>query len=151
MKVRSSIKAMCPHCYIVRRGKTRYVYCKTQPKHKQRQGFHSFSSNTFCSPCGYKESFCIDSMVANVNTLKTFKAPTYNAFQEGLNFGRQSSSFVVQKLFSYVPTGLPDLKSQTQPQPDSNGPGVSANRIAPVRYNPTMGLFSIIFPGVPVK
>ncbi len=41
MKVRSSIKAMCPHCYIVRRGKKRFVYCKENPKHKQRQGFHT--------------------------------------------------------------------------------------------------------------
>jgi ribosomal protein L36 len=41
MKVRSSIRALCPHCYVVRRGKTRYVYCKETPKHKQRQGFHT--------------------------------------------------------------------------------------------------------------
>ncbi|RYH24338.1 50S ribosomal protein L36 [archaeon] len=41
MKVRSSIKALCPHCYIVKRGKKRFVYCKESPKHKQRQGFHT--------------------------------------------------------------------------------------------------------------
>eukprot|EP01039_Chlorochromonas_danica_P000147 gene143-155_t len=41
MKVRSAIKCLCPHCYIVRRGKRRYVYCKETPKHKQRQGFHT--------------------------------------------------------------------------------------------------------------
>ena len=41
MKVRSSIKAICKHCYIVRRGKIRYVYCKKTAKHKQRQGFHT--------------------------------------------------------------------------------------------------------------
>ncbi len=41
MKVRSSIRALCPHCYIVRRGKSRFVYCKENPKHKQRQGFHT--------------------------------------------------------------------------------------------------------------
>lgn len=32
---------MCKHCYIVKRGKIRYVYCKETPKHKQRQGFHT--------------------------------------------------------------------------------------------------------------
>ena len=39
MKVRSAIKKFCKHCYKVRRGKTHYVYCKKNPKHKQRQGF----------------------------------------------------------------------------------------------------------------
>lgn len=60
MKVRSSIKAMCKNCYIVRRGKTRYVYCKTTPKHHQRQGVHTSaregaeetSFSGFCALCG---------------------------------------------------------------------------------------------------
>ncbi|RMD76734.1 50S ribosomal protein L36 [Candidatus Dojkabacteria bacterium] len=50
MKVKSSIKKRCIHCYIVKRNKfkrlngklevrpTYYVYCKVNPKHKQRQG-----------------------------------------------------------------------------------------------------------------
>ncbi|HKL17248.1 MAG TPA: 50S ribosomal protein L36 [Patescibacteria group bacterium] len=37
MKVRSSVKKMCPHCKVIRRGKRLYVVCKN-PKHKQRQG-----------------------------------------------------------------------------------------------------------------
>lgn len=41
MKVRSAIKVLCPHCYMVRRGKHMYVYCKETPKHKQRQAFHT--------------------------------------------------------------------------------------------------------------
>jgi large subunit ribosomal protein L36 len=41
MKVRSAVKCLCPHCYMVRRGKRLYVYCKQTPKHKQRQGFHT--------------------------------------------------------------------------------------------------------------
>ena len=54
MKVRSSIKKMCKDCYVVRRGKTRYVYCKTTPKHKQRQGYHTMaheSSGAYCAFC----------------------------------------------------------------------------------------------------
>jgi len=49
MKVRSAIKTMCPHCFMVKRGKVRYVYCKKTPKHKQRQGYHTWtnSSSTF--------------------------------------------------------------------------------------------------------
>ena len=46
MKVRSSIKTFCKYCYIVRRGKVNYVYCKVTPKHKQRQGFHTSSSGS---------------------------------------------------------------------------------------------------------
>jgi ribosomal protein L36 len=41
MKVRSAIKTMCKNCYIVKRGRVRYVCCKVNPKHKQRQGFHT--------------------------------------------------------------------------------------------------------------
>lgn len=43
MKVKSSIKKRCEHCYIVKRKNTKgktiiYVYCKRNPRHKQRQG-----------------------------------------------------------------------------------------------------------------
>ncbi|MDD3101799.1 MAG: 50S ribosomal protein L36 [Patescibacteria group bacterium] len=37
MKVRSSVKAMCRLCKVVRRKKRLYVLCKNA-KHKQRQG-----------------------------------------------------------------------------------------------------------------
>jgi len=53
MKVRSSIKKMCQHCYIVRRGKKAYVYCTKTPKHKQRQGFHT-SACPCCEASGAK-------------------------------------------------------------------------------------------------
>lgn len=38
MKVGASVKKYCSHCYIVRRKGRVYVYCKSDPKHKQRQG-----------------------------------------------------------------------------------------------------------------
>lgn len=38
MKVKPSVKPICPDCKIVKRkGKIRVV-CKKNPKHKQRQG-----------------------------------------------------------------------------------------------------------------
>jgi large subunit ribosomal protein L36 len=37
MKVRSSVKKMCPSCKIIRRKGVLRVICKN-PKHKQRQG-----------------------------------------------------------------------------------------------------------------
>ena len=40
MKVVSSLKRRCPHCYIVRRAKKIYLKCEMNPRHKQRQGYH---------------------------------------------------------------------------------------------------------------
>jgi len=37
MKVRSSVKKICPDCKIIKRKGTVRVICKN-PKHKQRQG-----------------------------------------------------------------------------------------------------------------
>ena len=37
MKVRTSVKKICPDCKVVRRNKRVCVICKN-PKHKQRQG-----------------------------------------------------------------------------------------------------------------
>lgn len=38
MKVKASIKKMCPKCKLVRREGVLFVVCKSNPKHKQRQG-----------------------------------------------------------------------------------------------------------------
>ncbi|MEK9943804.1 MAG: 50S ribosomal protein L36 [Gammaproteobacteria bacterium] len=38
MKVRASVKKICRNCKLVRRKGTLYVICKTEPKHKQKQG-----------------------------------------------------------------------------------------------------------------
>lgn len=51
MKVRASVKPMCPSCYVVRRPVTKkmkngtkktistvYIMCSANPRHKQRQG-----------------------------------------------------------------------------------------------------------------
>ncbi|MBI2012914.1 MAG: 50S ribosomal protein L36 [Candidatus Colwellbacteria bacterium] len=38
MKVRASVKKICKDCQIVRRRRRLYVICKSDPKHKQRQG-----------------------------------------------------------------------------------------------------------------
>jgi large subunit ribosomal protein L36 len=37
VKVRASVKRLCPKCKIVKRKSMMYVICKN-PKHKQRQG-----------------------------------------------------------------------------------------------------------------
>ncbi|MEX2043497.1 MAG: 50S ribosomal protein L36 [Patescibacteria group bacterium] len=38
MKVRASVKPMCAKCKIVRRRGVLRVVCKSNPRHKQRQG-----------------------------------------------------------------------------------------------------------------
>lgn len=50
MKVRSSVKRLCKDCKVVKRGKKVMVICKTNPKHKQRQGFHTLIKACFAQP-----------------------------------------------------------------------------------------------------
>ncbi|ODQ77954.1 hypothetical protein BABINDRAFT_163004 [Babjeviella inositovora NRRL Y-12698] len=38
MKTKTSVKKFCQDCYMVRRKGRVFVYCKTNKKHKQRQG-----------------------------------------------------------------------------------------------------------------
>jgi large subunit ribosomal protein L36 len=38
MKVRASVKKVCRNCKIIRRRGAVRVICKTEPRHKQRQG-----------------------------------------------------------------------------------------------------------------
>lgn len=38
MKVKTSVKLRCKDCYMVRRDGILRVYCKKNPRHKQRQG-----------------------------------------------------------------------------------------------------------------
>ncbi|PIR97845.1 MAG: 50S ribosomal protein L36 [Candidatus Colwellbacteria bacterium CG10_big_fil_rev_8_21_14_0_10_42_22] len=38
MKVQASVKKICNSCQTIRRKGRVYVICKTNPKHKQRQG-----------------------------------------------------------------------------------------------------------------
>jgi len=38
MKVRSSVRRICANCKIVRRRGVLRVICKSDPRHKQRQG-----------------------------------------------------------------------------------------------------------------
>ncbi|XP_022971996.1 uncharacterized protein LOC111470644 [Cucurbita maxima] len=44
MKVRASVKKMCEFCRTVRRRGRVYIYCSSNPKHKQRQGLSTFAS-----------------------------------------------------------------------------------------------------------
>ncbi|MEK7095165.1 MAG: 50S ribosomal protein L36 [Patescibacteria group bacterium] len=38
MKVKASVKKICPKCQTVRRKGYVYVICQANPRHKQRQG-----------------------------------------------------------------------------------------------------------------
>ena len=54
MKVRSSVKRICKHCTTVRRRGVLFVTCKKDPKHKQRQGFHSEAAQALgAEPCSH--------------------------------------------------------------------------------------------------
>ncbi|MDO8579265.1 MAG: 50S ribosomal protein L36 [bacterium] len=38
MRVKSSVKKKCAKCLVVRRKGYVYIVCKSNPRHKQRQG-----------------------------------------------------------------------------------------------------------------
>ncbi|HEY4500173.1 MAG: 50S ribosomal protein L36 [Patescibacteria group bacterium] len=38
MRVKSSVKKKCANCLVVRRKGYVYIVCKSNPRHKQRQG-----------------------------------------------------------------------------------------------------------------
>ena len=84
-------------------------------------------------------------MVANMKNLKILKAPS-NALQEGFKFAGQSNSVVAQKVFSNLRC-VTDFKSPTPPDSSQTVSG-TCNSIAkiPVKYDPAIGLFSILFP-----
>ena len=44
MKVRVSVKRMCQACKVIKRKGRVYIYCKENPRHKQRQGYHTLAS-----------------------------------------------------------------------------------------------------------
>lgn len=48
MRVKSSVKKICEHCFMVYRKNKLHVYCPKNPRHKQRQGFHTCVT---CASC----------------------------------------------------------------------------------------------------
>ncbi|EIE20967.1 hypothetical protein COCSUDRAFT_83526 [Coccomyxa subellipsoidea C-169] len=43
MRVRSAVKRLCDACRVVKRRGRLFIVCKTNPKHKQRQGYHTLA------------------------------------------------------------------------------------------------------------
>ena len=50
MKLKSAVKRLCEHCYMVRRKGRLYVRCKKHPRHKQRQGFATLAAGPAPTP-----------------------------------------------------------------------------------------------------
>jgi ribosomal protein L36 len=46
MKVRSSVKRICRSCRVVKRRGYVYIVCSKSPKHKQRQGFSTWTNQS---------------------------------------------------------------------------------------------------------
>lgn len=97
MKVRSAIKALCSDCYVVRRGKIRYVYCKKHPKHKQRQGFHSIAvDHQYCMCCSPELGLAVDSALAS-NALLGSVFPSSTAMNMNMNMTNKMSNVVAAR------------------------------------------------------
>jgi ribosomal protein L36 len=41
MKVKKAVRRLCEHCFVARRRGKLFIVCKKNPKHKQRQLFHT--------------------------------------------------------------------------------------------------------------
>jgi len=79
MKVRSSIKRICPDCYLVRRKRVLYNRCKSNPKHKARQGFSTLSASWTCDhmhPTTTTQSTLIASSLHHTSRSYTSLRPT---------------------------------------------------------------------------
>lgn len=111
---------MCKHCYVVRRGKSRYVYCKLTPKHKQRQGYHTMAhrSGEFCLVCNVGME--VERQLSSVATTE-------------LTVGGNMGVSMLTQNFSSL--GLMRGASGVERKPDS------AIKIA---YNPSVGIFSVL-------
>lgn len=48
MKTKTALKRRCKDCFFVRRRGRLFVFCKSQPRHKQRQGWMTLGLNLCC-------------------------------------------------------------------------------------------------------
>ncbi len=109
MKVRSSVKAICKHCRLVKRGKVLYVCCTKDPKHKQRQGFHTMihDGSAFCCPCGagehslLMENSSFDAFVSNTHKHSPIVLPNFESMS--INDAASSASNESFKMSKYSP------------------------------------------------
>lgn len=90
MKVRSAVRKLCKDCYIVRRKKVLFCYCKSNPRHKQRQGLHTtLPTNT---PL-------LNNEIANVSNLTNYNY--LNNFQNvfiPIRYGFGAASFFIRNV-----------------------------------------------------
>lgn len=105
MKVRSAVKKMCKDCYLVKRKGKLFCYCKTDPRHKQRQGYHvstiahayatSFPRSS-SNPIGNTASNIFPSQVSFISPPITPFAPVNSQLFSPLRFGLGAASFFVR-------------------------------------------------------
>mmetsp|Transcript_7387 Transcript_7387/g.26292 ORF Transcript_7387/g.26292 Transcript_7387/m.26292 type:complete len:105 (+) Transcript_7387:151-465(+) len=58
MRVKASVKRMCEACKVVRRRRRVYIVCKANPKHKQRQGYHTFAIDSIDAEDASRSEAC---------------------------------------------------------------------------------------------
>ena len=140
MKVRSSIKTMCKHCYIVRRGKIRYVYCKETPKHKQRQGYHTMiHQGNYCFICN-NISNEIPNLITS-NTVQSNNIPMY------MITASNNYSTTTSKMSNLIADFSNSLSLQNKTNDDKfyakNNDNSMSSSTLNIRYRPEIGIYSI--------
>lgn len=144
---------MCKHCYIVKRGKIRYVYCKETPKHKQRQGYHTMVH-------GYMGDNCL---LCNVTTdlPSLYNKSSISSARSNSNIELMSttrsisfSSTVLDRTMLHVMNNTNvEYKIGTQVHDtneeidiDITSSPVNLMKRVAINYVPQLGLFSILNP-----
>jgi ribosomal protein L36 len=99
MKVRSAVKKMCKDCYLVKRKGKLFCYCKTDPRHKQRQGLHSYINN-FAPSSSLGAAAAFPSQISFLSNVVPPMAPALscqNAFFP-LRYGLGAASFFLRRI-----------------------------------------------------
>lgn len=77
MKHRSKIQKMCAHCFTVKKRGKSYVYCNSDPRHKQRQKFGFLTSSILDPSISYpmlQNGYIFNSFGLGLQ-LRSFMAP----------------------------------------------------------------------------
>ena len=129
MRVKSSVKKLCEHCFMVYRKNKLHVYCPKNPRHKQRQGFHTCVSCA-CSPAASASASLsispISALSSSVSSSSLFLSSS--PFLHQMYITASSYSSVPSSVLNCLPGARP--LSFNSPIMRSPGPGVSATAAA---------------------
>ena len=106
MKTKSAIKRLCKHCKIVKRRGRNFVICKKNPRHKQRQGFHTATgaASMAVNTLNNKSSFILPTFDFN-NSNKNMDS-TISSCKGSIINNNDQQSFTIYNMIGVVPINI---------------------------------------------